>query len=207
LHGGIRNVMGLTLPAAGAYGGLVLADAAMQQDSGKKNRDTVRSARKEYFQALTGQAPQADDEEEKKSAADDSVVDSFLAGAFTAYQTAKMAADAPAAAAADAAAAATRDAPEKSMGQWLAGLLGQEQNYNQMSSLTHGLAIAGGLGAGAIGAKYMYDKTKAQSEARNRERAMAARERMRGLASPWVDPRELADVKTLAAGGPAARGV
>lgn len=195
LHGGIRNVMGLTLPAAGAYGGLVLADAAMQQDSGKKNRDTVRNARKEYFQALTGQPSQEENTEEKQSAAGASVVDKFLSDAFTAYQTTKSAESKP---------------DQRTWVEFLSNPSWYNwitRPYTEGSSWLHGAMIAGGLGSGAIGAKYMYDKTKAQSAARNRERAMAVRERMRGLETPWVDPRELADVKALAAGGPAARGV
>lgn len=195
LHGGVRNVLGLTLPAAGAYGGLVLADSAMQQDTGKRNRDAVQSARKEYFNALTGRGdePAEEEENEKKSAA----LDAFLDGAFQAYREKHGEEQA--------------GAKDTLLGRLNPAHLWREyvrDPYKDLSAGAHALLIGGGLGAGAIGAKYMYDKTKAQSAARNRERARAARERMKGLTAPWIDPRELADVKALAAAGePAARGV
>jgi hypothetical protein len=206
IHGGVRNTLGLTLPAAGAYGGLALANAVMEQESAKKNRDAVEAARREYFNALID-VP----EPEEKSA----MLDAFLDGAFVAYKesnwrpplsTPVVPAVAPATS------ATPPSAPENSN-----GILQSLQNWwrdnvtqpaDELGALGTGLLMTSGLGAGAIGAKYMYDKTKAQSAARNRERARAARERMRGLDAPWVDPRELADVKALAAaGGPAARGV
>lgn len=196
LHGGVRSVLGLTLPAAGAYGGLMLADSAMQQDTGKRNRDAVQSARKEYFNALTGREEEEKTEDaanEKTSAA----LDAFLDGAFQAYQE-KRAEPAGESAGFD----WRRFYPSNLLKAYVT------DPYKDLSAGAHALMLAGGVGAGAIGAKYMYDKTKAQSAARNRERARAARERMRGLTAPWVDPRELADVKALAAAGePAARGV
>jgi hypothetical protein len=57
----------------------------------------------------------------------------------------------------------------------------------------------GALGAGGVGANYMYNKTRAQSQAKLRARAVAARERLKGMDSPWVDPQELAQIKALTA--------
>jgi hypothetical protein len=65
------------------------------------------------------------------------------------------------------------------------------------------LAGASALAGGGIGAKYMYDKTRAASQAKLYAAAQKARARMHGLDAPWVDPTELAQVKQLATqGGP-----
>ncbi len=195
LHAGMRNTLGLALPAAGVYGGLQVADAVMEQESAKKNRDAVDSARRDYFKTLVG----AEDDEEKTAA----VVDQFLDAAFVAYteKSAVGAYQAP----------TTHDYGAKALpamsqkNHWLYDAAKKYVDAFGEAGTTALLVSA--LGAGGVGAKYMYDKTKATSDARNREQARAARERMRGLEAPWVDPRELADVKALAAGGPAARGV
>lgn len=57
------------------------------------------------------------------------------------------------------------------------------------------------LGAGGVGAKYMYDKTRAGSQAKLYAAAQKARERLKGLDSPWVDPVELAHIKHITAQG------
>lgn len=54
------------------------------------------------------------------------------------------------------------------------------------------------LGAGGVGAKYMYDKTKERTVGENLARAQASRARTKGLPPVWVDPESLAQVKTLA---------
>lgn len=49
-----------------------------------------------------------------------------------------------------------------------------------------------GLGTGALGAHYMYNRTKDTSQARNLQRAQKARARLKALQeTPWVDPAEL----------------
>lgn len=76
------------------------------------------------------------------------------------------------------------------------------------SNYLHTLALIGGLGSGAIGFHHMYKRTRAESAAKARARAAAARQRMQGLSAPWVDPKELAQVKSLTAEtNPATRGV
>lgn len=52
------------------------------------------------------------------------------------------------------------------------------------------------LGAGGLGAKYMYDRTKDLTEGENLARAQASRARTRGLPPVWVDPDALANVKS-----------
>lgn len=54
------------------------------------------------------------------------------------------------------------------------------------------------LGAGGVGAKYMYDKTKATTEGENLAKAQASRARTKGLPTVWVDPESLSNVKALA---------
>lgn len=54
------------------------------------------------------------------------------------------------------------------------------------------------LTAGGVGAKYMYDKTKATTEGENLAKAQASRARTRGIPPIYVDPEGLANVKALA---------
>jgi hypothetical protein len=54
------------------------------------------------------------------------------------------------------------------------------------------------LGAGGLGAKYMYDKTKQTTEGENLAKAQASRARTRGLPPIYVDPEGLANVKAIA---------
>lgn len=58
-------------------------------------------------------------------------------------------------------------------------------------------ASLGALGGGAVGAKYMYDKTKRDSNAGVLEQAAAARKRLQSASSLWMDPVELAKIKEL----------
>jgi hypothetical protein len=53
------------------------------------------------------------------------------------------------------------------------------------------------LGGGVVGGKYMYDKTKSQSEAKILAQAEAARRRFQNSNSVWIDPRELAEIKSI----------
>lgn len=67
--------------------------------------------------------------------------------------------------------------------------------------------ILSSLGAAGVGGTYMYNKTKAKSDAKQLERARLAKERMGSLPGPWIDPREVAYVKTLAMGNSRANDV
>jgi|694.fasta_scaffold68088_7 hypothetical protein len=56
-----------------------------------------------------------------------------------------------------------------------------------------------GLGTGALGAHYMYNRTKDTSQSRNLQRAQKARARLKSLQeTPWVDPAELEALSTAA---------
>lgn len=68
--------------------------------------------------------------------------------------------------------------------------------------VTLGVGLTGlaSLGAAGLGGTYMYNKTKAKSDAKQLMRARIAKERMSSLPGPWIDPREVAHVKALAAG-------
>lgn len=52
------------------------------------------------------------------------------------------------------------------------------------------------LGAGGLGAKYMYDRTKNLTEGENLAKAQASRARTKGLPPVWVDPSSLAHIKS-----------
>jgi hypothetical protein len=54
------------------------------------------------------------------------------------------------------------------------------------------------LGAGGVGAKYMYDRTKEMTVGENLAKAQASRARTKGLPPVWVDPESLAHMKALA---------
>lgn len=69
------------------------------------------------------------------------------------------------------------------------------RNVSQLFQTAAGISL---LGGGAFGAKYMYDKTRANSDARVLATARAAKARARGGEAPWIDPVELASVKELA---------
>lgn len=64
--------------------------------------------------------------------------------------------------------------------------------------------ILASLGAAGVGGTYMYNKTKAKSDAKQLQQARLAKERMSSLPGPWIDPREVAHVKALAMGNPTA---
>jgi len=54
------------------------------------------------------------------------------------------------------------------------------------------------LGAGGLGAKYMYDRTSQLTEGENLAKAQASRARTKGLPPVWVDPASLANIKSTA---------
>ena len=211
-----RNVINATLPAAGAAGGLALIDSAARQNENEKNLQKVEDARREYFESLTGRKPPEEKlEEDKKKAEKKSSVDAALDQLYFAYKADPTKFEKQA--------LVTRTwenylkniVPGAQQGrtypQYLYDVFLEpgDRAIKDTNSVFTNLMLAGGLGAGAVGAKHMYDQTKARSESRNLQRAQAARRRMQGLDSPWVDPQELADVKRLAGeAGPAyARGV
>jgi hypothetical protein len=67
-------------------------------------------------------------------------------------------------------------------------------------TLAVGLTGLASLGAAGVGGTYMYNKTKSKSDAKQLQRARLAKERMSSLPGAWIDPREVAHVKELAAG-------
>lgn len=64
--------------------------------------------------------------------------------------------------------------------------------------MTHGGMLLALLGSGAIGGKFMYDRTRDRNKGDNLAKAQASRARMKNLPTTWVDPDELAKVKELA---------
>lgn len=81
-------------------------------------------------------------------------------------------------------------------------------NPKNLAEAHNTLLAAATLGGGVIGGKYMYDKTRSESRAKNMAKALAAKERMKNTLPVWVDPQELAQVKDVAkAKEPTAEGV
>jgi hypothetical protein len=183
-HQAAMGLAGALLPAAGVYGGLKMVNTLAKSDNSQANRDAITNARDEYFSALTGndtkkKKPETD---EKTAAALDVALDELFAQTKKARQE------------------------KRAIPKWLANLGNNIKDYGyagfrNTSAMGLGLMGIGALGAGAIGARHMYKATKAESEARALARARAARERMRGLDAPWIDPIELAEIKRMAAGG------
>jgi hypothetical protein len=164
-----------------------------ESDNNATNKNHVQSARDEYFNTLLND--ENDDEEEKKSAA------AAFDALYNAYAE-KRSAGEP-----NQATFENYFWPENGeRGPWHNALLSPFTNLSGTAQLGGLAALAVG---GGLGANYMYNKTKSQSQARALARAQAARERMKGLDSPWVDPQELASIKELAAArGPAhAKGI
>jgi len=71
-------------------------------------------------------------------------------------------------------------------------------NPKNLIEANNTLYAAAMLGGGVIGGKYMYDKTRSESAAKNMAKAIAAKERMKTNLPVWVDPQELAQVKDVA---------
>jgi hypothetical protein len=170
--------------SAGVYGGAKAVDSLMGDDKKEKQVDDVQSARDDYFKTLLNES---DDDEEKK--AFHSVLDEFYAG----YE--EKAADGDMM-------SYLRDQmnywspPNPQYGPFDKGPIGNTaQNIMTAPALLSGAAL---LGGGALGAKYMYDKTRESSKAKLLQAAQEAKERLRGLDTPWIDPTELASIKELA---------
>lgn len=171
---GWKEIAGVGGGALGLLGGKALYDLSAGQhidvEKKKEQYNEVARARQKYFDELL-----KTDNTEKKSSLDealDAVYDSCTS-------------------------------IKQSSGYGLFGTeIGSDFNpvkYWDLLRQYYGVALAGaGLGGGVIGAKYMYDKTTAQSKAKNMAKALAARDRMKNSLPVWVDPRELAMVKDVA---------
>lgn len=78
------------------------------------------------------------------------------------------------------------------------GVLGTISAMPQAARTAYVLSL---LGAGGVGAHYMYNRTKDLNESENLAKARASRARLKGLPPVWVDPDSLAQVKQLATQG------
>lgn len=170
---------------AGLMAGGYLAHKMMDGHDDKKkeqeNINAIQSARDEYFNALVA--------DEKAAAALDEAFEKlswgFSTEAFTGPQTAPAG----------------------------GGKINIQQNEGVANapfdavSLGVALTALASLGAAGVGGTYMYNKTKAKSDAKQLTRARVARERLNSLPGAWIDPREVANVKALATGAQPAAGV
>jgi hypothetical protein len=172
-HQAWRNVANYAALVAGGAGGAHLVNSIADKKRKQDVTDDVEDARREYFAALTGKSAELD----------------------AAYETASKSAS-----------QLTESAPYKAVAQWLSSsgpvsdtvrtLAGnaKETATRTQTALTTAL-LASTLGAGGLGAKYMYDQTKARSRAENLRRAAASRARLKGIQqTPWIDPDALAAI-------------
>jgi hypothetical protein len=171
-HHGWRQAANIIAAMGGGYGGMQLVNSLAADKRKKDIDDEVDTARKAYFAALTGKEAQA------------------LDAVFTAVKTAE------------------NTVGGGDVGGWLAylGLRSNDQPSAVQNFTTSGAravqdaghlawtsALLTGLGTGAIGAKYMYDQTKARTRAENLMRARNSKARLQMLnQTPYVDPDELA---------------
>jgi hypothetical protein len=174
--------------SAGVYGGARAVDSLMGDDKKEKQVDEVQSARDSYFKTLLNEPEEND--EEKKSFHD--TLDSF----YEKYEEKIAANDWGGWLQEQANYWSNPFQPNPQAGPFDKGPAGNTvQNILTAPALLSGAAL---LGGGALGAKYMYDKTRESSKAKLLQAAQEAKERLRGLDTPWIDPTELASIKELA---------
>jgi hypothetical protein len=172
----------------GVAGGKALYDMSvapqLEAEKKKEQYNNVEDARKQYFNELL-QDDKSDKKKEKKAS-----VNEFLDEAYNAYAEKK--------------AAWTDYIPSANPTKWPV----LKTFFHDLPTLYATLGVAATLGGGAIGGKYMYDKTRSESAAKNMAKALAAKERMKNTLPVWIDPQELAQVKDVAkAKEPTAEGV
>jgi hypothetical protein len=170
-HSAWRTAFNLAAGIGGGAAGIGLVNSIAGNKRKEDLNDQVESARQEYFDALSGKAAALD----------------------TAYDNVK-----------------TAEGVNDYL-PWNWNFAGNPGNPNHMASVPRTIGAATSeagknvsdtvakalllttLGTGAIGAKYMYDQTKARTQAENLRKAQASRARLRGLQqTPWIDPDELA---------------
>lgn len=196
-HGGetkIRNGWkSVMLPAGaglGALAGKTLYDISaapyVEAEKKKEQYGAVESARQKYFNELLHDGDDSDDKKEKRSA-----IDETLDAVYDAC--------------------AEKEAGIMDVIRSGADTIFTKGTYNPLAYLTLPFRAAGTgldmyntafaaatLGGGLLGSKYMYDKTRSESSAKNMAKAIAAKERMKQTLPVWVDPQELAQVKDVA---------
>lgn len=161
-HRGWRTAANYLAAIGGGAGGLALVQSINDKKKKQDLEDEVNSARKEYFDALTGKEAEVLDAAYEKYAA---------------------------------------DRPQQDWSQWLAnwgnnGVIDDTVAAGQRAAEgTWTAALLAALGSGAIGAKYMYDQTKARTSAENLQKARDSRARLKSIQqSPYMDPEELAAI-------------
>lgn len=184
IYGAAVNLGVPLLAGAGIYGGAKGVNALMKDEDEGKNVDTVQSARDEYFKTLLGR----DGEKTAMSAALDDVYAEYEKRSVNEWSHAMNRLG-------DLFRNTFVNNPEA--GPHSSGTAG---DVTKKLLMEYPLTIAGGsmLTGGLLGAHHMYNKTRDASKTKMLNMARRARERARGLDSPWVDPVELAQVKDLA---------
>lgn len=191
---GFKRIMLPLAGAAGVAGGKALYDISaapyIEAEKKKEQYGSVESARQKYFDELLHDDDNQTSKKEKKSAVHDvldavydvcaekqaGIADNIRSGLHTVFATG---------------------------------------DYNPLAYATYPIRLpfmaadtagdwystalaAATTGGGLLGAKYMYDKTRSESAAKNTAKALKAKERMQHTLPVWIDPQELAQVKDVA---------
>lgn len=172
-----RAMYNLALPVAGGvgvYGGAKAVNSLLQNDNEEENKDKVQRSRDDYFKTLLNT------EEEKTAFSEelDRIYEKYASDSWRNWFKETFWHD-----------------PNR--GPWSQGTVGDSGQF--LMSIPPWLMGASALAGATGGAAYMYDKTKQRSQARRYSLAQKARERLRGLDAPFVDPVELAQIKQLTA--------
>ncbi|NDC55426.1 MAG: hypothetical protein EBZ69_01125 [Alphaproteobacteria bacterium] len=162
----------LALPVAGGFaaaGGAGVVNSFLKDENTEENKNKVQQSRDEYFKTLLGK--------EEKTA-----FSSALDSAYVQYE---------------------KHAENNTLNSVLGWLGNRFHNFSDstqaVGAFVPTIVGASALAGGAVGAHHMYNKTRANSQAKLYAAAAKARERMRGLDTPWVDPVELAQIKQITA--------
>lgn len=180
---------GAAIPA-GLFAGGYLAHKVLDDHDEKKkeqaNVNAIQNARQEYFDALIA--------DEKAAEALDAAFEKISGWGDWAIPT-------------EAFTGRQQSAPTTGGGIDLKQNEGIMNKPFDLVSLGVALTTLASLGAAGVGGTYMYNKTKSKSDAKQLARARIARERLSSLPGAWIDPREVANVKSLASGNQPAAGV
>lgn len=164
-HRGWRTAANYLAAIGGGMGGAAIVNSMRDAKRKQDLEDEVESARKEYFAALTGKTAEALDALYEKHAQQPAAENNFISRMWNSLPTFQTTVNNTA-----------HTAERTGEGLWAAALLSA-------------------LGSGAIGARYMYDQTKARTQAENLSKAQKSRARLRSIQqTPWVDPEELASI-------------
>jgi hypothetical protein len=167
-HESWRQLYNIAAAGLGGYAGLSLVGSLAQSKKKEDLEDQVETARQEYFDALQG----------KDAAALDALYEKTCATKTAAPEPESNWLD------------DTLNTVRGALGT--AGGAGYRLGQEALTTL-HLATLASSLGAGGLGAIYMYNRTKDRTRAENLQLARRAKMRLQDIQQrPWIDPTQLA---------------